>query len=36
MSQLHIAHFTNTYLPVTSGVVRSVAASGGRWSIWAI
>jgi 1,2-diacylglycerol 3-alpha-glucosyltransferase len=24
MSQLHIAHFTNTYLPVTSGVVRSV------------
>ncbi|MFO7540978.1 MAG: glycosyltransferase [Chloroflexota bacterium] len=24
MSQLHIAHFTNTYLPVTIGVVRSV------------
>jgi 1,2-diacylglycerol 3-alpha-glucosyltransferase len=24
MSQMHIAHFTNTYLPVTSGVVRSV------------
>lgn len=26
MSQLHIAHFTNTYLPVTSGVVRSVGS----------
>lgn len=24
MARMHIAHFTNTYLPVTSGVVRSV------------